>query len=69
MNKNHVKLLTMVSATDESYKGHLQTATVKEIKEALSIMDTNGMRVWGNATRITLLKRELRKRNRQKSKK
>lgn len=69
MNKNHVKLLTTVPATNENYKSHLQTATVKEIKEALLIMDTSGMMVWGNATRIEALKRELRKRNKQKQKK
>ncbi len=69
MNKNHVKLLITVPATNENCKSHLQTATVKEIKEALLIMDTSGMMVWGNATRIAALKRELRKRNKQKQKK
>lgn len=61
MNDN-VGWLTTVPASDCNFKSHLQTATVEEIKEALSIMTGKGER--GNATRIAALSRELRKRER-----
>lgn len=61
MNDN-VNWLTTVPASDCNFKSHLQTATVDEIREALSIMTGKGER--GNATRIAALSRELRKRER-----
>lgn len=60
MNEDNIKWLTTVPASDENFKSHLQTATVDEIKEALSIMTGNGEK--GNASRIAALSRELRKR-------
>lgn len=60
MNEGNIKWLTTVPASDGNFKSHLQTATVDEIKEALSVMTGKGEK--GNASRIAALSRELRKR-------
>lgn len=57
---DNIKWLTTVPASDGNFKSHLQSATIEEIKEALSIMTGAGTK--GNASRIAALSRELRKR-------
>lgn len=59
MNKN-IRWLTTVPATDLNFKSHLKTATAEEIKEALSILKTNGEK--GCVSKISALSRELRRR-------
>lgn len=61
---DNIKWLTTVPATDCNFKSHLQIATIDEIKEALSIMTGTGEK--GNASRISALSRELRKREKNK---
>lgn len=59
MNEN-IRWLTTVPATDLNFKSHLKTATEEEIKEALSILKTNGEK--GCVSKISALSRELRRR-------
>lgn len=59
MNEN-IQWLTTVPATDLNFKSHLKTATAEEIKEALSILKTNGEK--GCVSKISALSRELRRR-------
>lgn len=59
MNEN-IRWLTTVPATDLNFKIHLKAATTEEIKEALSILKTNGEK--GCVSKISSLSRELRKR-------
>lgn len=59
MNEN-IRWLTTVPATDGNFKSHLKTATAEEIKEALSILKTNGEK--GCVSKISALTRELRRR-------
>lgn len=59
MNEN-IRWLTSVPATDLNFKSHLKTATAEEIKEALSILKTNGEK--GCVSKISALTRELRRR-------
>lgn len=54
----NVGWLTTVPAGDCNFKGHLQTATVEEIKTAISMLDGKK----GSVTKITALERELRRR-------
>lgn len=64
MHTNNINWLTTVPATDGNFKCHLQSATIKEIHDALIILA--GQEEKGNATRIAALSRELRKRERAK---
>lgn len=61
---DNIKWLTTVPVTDCNFKNRLQSATIEEIKEALSIMTGTGAK--GNASRISALSRELRKREKRK---
>ena len=63
---NNVSWLTTVPATDVNFKDRLQYATVEEIKESLSVLA--GKEEKGNKSRIAALSRELRKRERARSK-
>lgn len=62
MNEN-IQWLTTIPATDGNFKSHLEKATTEEIKEALSTMTGKGEK--GNASRISALSRELRKREKE----
>lgn len=64
MDNENIKWLTTVPATDGNFIGHLHVATDEEIE--WSINRTLGKK--GNATRIKVLKRELRKRARERNK-
>lgn len=64
MSGDNVSWLTTVPASDMNFKLHLQYATVEEINEALTIIETKGIE--GNVSRIAALTKELRKRARQK---
>lgn len=59
MNEN-IRWFTTVPTTDLNFKSHLKTATAEEIKEALSILKTNGKK--GCVSKISALSRELRRR-------
>lgn len=56
----NVRRLTTVPATDCNFKYRLKISTEEEIKEALSIMTGEGTK--GNASRIAVCSRELRRR-------
>lgn len=58
MNSSNISWLTTVPASDYNFKIHLQTATVEEIKTAISMLDEKK----GSVTKITALQRELRRR-------
>lgn len=64
MNEDNVKWLTTVPASDGNFKSHLETSSVEEIKEAISIMTGKGEK--GNTSRISACSKELRKREKQK---
>lgn len=65
MDNENIKRITTVPATDVNFINHLHVATDEEIE--WSINRTLGKK--GNATRIKVLQRELRKRARERNEK
>lgn len=62
LHSDNTGWLTTVPATDINFRNHLKVATMEEIKEALSILKSNGEK--GCVSKISALERELRKRER-----
>lgn len=63
MSEVNISWLTTVPATDGNFKSHLKSATLEELKEAVSIMMGKGEK--GNASRINAITREIRRRERE----
>ena len=65
MNSDNIGWLTTVPASDCNFKVRLQTATVEEIKIAISMLDG----VKGNKVKTAALERELRRRKKNEQSK
>lgn len=65
MDNENIKWLTTIPATDVNFKSHLQMTTDEEIKWSITRMSLEK----GNKSRVAALRRELRRRARERNKK
>lgn len=65
MDNENIKRITTVPTTDSNFINHLHMATDEEIEWSISLMSCKK----GNTTRIKALRRELRRRARERNKK